>query len=40
MKRTWNPALMVGVAILVLWGGIWLVGYLMGFQGEPSTFRL
>ncbi|MFZ5814057.1 MAG: hypothetical protein ACOY93_01965 [Bacillota bacterium] len=38
MKRTWNPALLVGVAIILLWAGVWLIGYLTGFQGEPRTF--
>lgn len=38
MKRTWNPAVLVGVAILALWFGTWLVGYLMDFSGDPSTF--
>lgn len=38
MKRSWNPAVVVGVAILALWLGTWLLGYLMGFSGSPETF--
>ncbi|MFZ5826848.1 MAG: hypothetical protein ACOY94_21360 [Bacillota bacterium] len=38
MRRRWNPALLVGIAILALWVGVWLIGYLMGFSGEPRTF--
>ncbi len=38
MKKQWNPALLVGVAIVVLWVGVWLIGYLMGFEGNPDTF--
>jgi len=38
LKKHWNPALIVGIAIIVLWGGVWLIGYLMGFQGDPDTF--
>lgn len=38
MKRTSNPAVIVGIAVLVLWVGVWLIGYLMGFSGEPNTF--
>lgn len=37
-KRSWNPALVVAVAIGALWFGTWLIGYLMGFSGEPKTF--
>lgn len=40
MKRSLNPAVLAGVAIVALVVGVWLIGYLMGFQGEPSTFRL
>lgn len=38
VKAKVNPALLVGVAIAVLWAGVWLVGYLMGFSGDPETF--
>jgi hypothetical protein len=38
MKQKWSPALVVGIAILVLWAGVWLVGYLTGFSGQPETF--
>lgn len=38
MQRRWNPAVLVGVGILALWAGIWLIGYLMGFAGEPESF--
>jgi hypothetical protein len=37
-RRNWNPALVVALAMLGLWLGTWLIGYLMGFSGEPETF--
>ena len=38
MRRWRNPGLIVAVAIAALWAGVWLVGYLAGFSGEPETF--
>jgi len=40
MRTRLNPALVAGVAIAALWVGVWLIGYLMGFSGEPDSFTL
>ncbi len=38
MRVRLNPGWVVAVAIAVVWAGVWLVGYLAGFSGEPETF--
>lgn len=40
MKAKANPALLMGIAMAALWVIVWLVGYLLGFSGEPDSFRI
>jgi hypothetical protein len=34
--KRWGMPVLVAVAMVALWVGIWLVGYLMGYQEVPS----
>ncbi|BAD41939.1 hypothetical protein [Symbiobacterium thermophilum] len=38
MRARFNPAVITAVAMVALFAGVWLVGYLAGFSGEPETF--
>ncbi|MEW8977646.1 MAG: hypothetical protein AB2385_04500 [Symbiobacterium sp.] len=38
MRVLRNPAVLVGLAMAVLFAVVWLVGYLAGYSGELETF--
>ncbi len=38
MRARMNPGVVVAVAMVAFFVGVWLVGYLAGFSGEPETF--
>jgi len=38
MRARLSPGLVVAAAMVVFFAGVWLVGYLAGFSGEPETF--